>query len=278
MPEHKRIPAAGIAENGKGEFTEMKCQDIFSVLEERYPLVYACDWDNVGLLAGDREQEVRRVYIALDATDAAVEEAVRWKADLLLTHHPMIFGSIKRVTADDYIGERLLRLIRNGISCYAMHTNYDVMGMAELAAGRIGLKDTFVLEEVFDGEGIGRVGQLPGPVTLKDCAEGVKKAFGLPNVKIFGNLNKIVKTVAVSPGAGKSMARPALAAGADVLITGDIGHHEGIDAVDRGLAIIDAGHYGVEHIFIEDMARQLGGKLSGVQIIMAPVSHPFQII
>ncbi len=278
MPEHKRIPAAGIAENGKGEFTEMKCQDIFSVLEERYPLVYACDWDNVGLLAGDREQEVRRVYIALDATDAAVEEAVRWKADLLLTHHPMIFGSIKRVTADDYIGERLLRLIRNGISCYAMHTNYDVMGMAELAAGRIGLKDTFVLEEVFDGEGIGRVGQLPGPVTLKDCAEGVKKAFGLPNVKIFGNLNKIVKMVAVSPGAGKSMARPALAAGADVLITGDMDHHTGIDMDDCGLSIIDAGHYGIEHIYIEDIRKLLEERFPDLLVKAAEIAQPFTVI
>ena len=278
MPEHKRIPAAGIAENGKGEFTEMKCQDIFSVLEERYPLVYACDWDNVGLLAGDREQEVRRVYIALDATDAAVEEAVRWKADLLLTHHPMIFGSIKRVTADDYIGERLLRLIRNGISCYAMHTNYDVLGMAQLASDWLGLMETFVLEEVLDGEGIGKVGSLPGPMTLEECARLVKDCFHLPGVKVFGDLKTRVSQAALSPGAGKSMAGPAMEAGADVLITGDIDHHTGIDLWDMGIAVIDAGHYGIEHIYIEDIRQFLEKACPGIKVTAAPLGQPFQVL
>ena len=123
-------------------------------IEERYPRIYACDWDNVGLLAGDREQEVRSVYIALDATDGVIDRALKEKADLLLTHHPMIFGSIKSVTTDDYVGERLIRLIRGNISYYAMHTNYDVMGMAELAASFLELTDTFVLEEVFDDDSL----------------------------------------------------------------------------------------------------------------------------
>ncbi len=256
----------------------MKCQDIFDLLEERYPLVYACDWDNVGLLAGDREREVRRVYIALDATDEVVDAAIRWKADLLLTHHPMIFGSIKRVTAEDYTGSRLLRLIRNDITYYAMHTNYDVMGMAELAAGRIGLKSALVLEEVYGGEGIGRVGTLPASMTLKDCAEMVKKAFGLPNVKIFGDLNKMVKTAAISPGAGKSMAPPALEAGADVLITGDIDHHTGIDMDGCGMAIIDAGHYGIEHIYIEDIPKLLEKCFPELLVAAAEISQPFTVI
>ena len=248
------------------------------VLEERYPLVYACDWDNVGLLAGDREKEVERVYIALDATDAVIDEAIRWKADLLLTLHPMIFGSIKGVTADDYTGSRLIRLIRNDISYYAMHTNYDVMGMAELAAGRMELADSFVLEEVFDGEGIGRVGQLPASMTLENCARLVKERFGLPNVKIFGDLNKMVKTAAISPGAGKSMARTALQAGADVLITGDIDHHTGIDMDDCGLAIIDAGHYGIEHIYIEDIRTFLEQRFPELAVAGAEIVQPFTVL
>ena len=115
-------------------------------------------------------------------------------------------------------------------------------------------------------------------MTLKDCAEAVKSAFALENVKIFGSLDNKINRVAICPGSGKSVINEAVKKGADVLVTGDIGHHEGIDAAAQGMAVIDAGHYGVEHIFVEDMARQLGGKLSGVQIIMAPVSHPFQII
>lgn len=256
----------------------IKCQDVIEKIEERYPRIYACDWDNVGLLAGDREQEVSAVYIALDATDTVIEKALKAGADLLLTHHPMIFGSIKSVTTDDYVGERLIRLIRGNVSYYAMHTNYDVMGMAELAASYLDLKDTFVLEEVFDGEGIGRVGSLPEAMTLKECAQLVKERFHLPNVKIFGDLNKIVRIAALSPGAGKSMAKPALLSGADVLITGDIDHHTGIDMEDCGMAIIDAGHYGIEHIFIQDMEQFLKKHFPELAIHTELICQPFTVI
>ena len=163
----------------------MRCQDILEKIEARYPRKYACDWDNVGLLAGSREREVDTVYIALDATDEVVDAAAECGAQLLLTHHPMIFGGIKSVTTDTYMGERLIRLIRNDISYYAMHTNYDVMGMADLAADMLDLKDTKALEEALDGEGIGRVGGLSRSMTVKECAELVKERFGLPNVKIL---------------------------------------------------------------------------------------------
>ena len=256
----------------------IKCQDLIEKIEERYPRIYACDWDNTGLLAGDREQEIQSVYIALDATDRVIDGAIQAGADLLVTHHPMIFGSIKSVTTDDYVGERLIRLIRGNVSCYAMHTNYDVMGMAELAASYLELTDTFVLEEVFDGEGIGRVGSLPSAMTLKECAELVKERFHLPNVKVFGDLNKIVRIAALSPGAGKSMAKPALMSGADVLITGDIDHHTGIDMEDCGMAVIDAGHYGIEHIFIEDMKVFLENHFPELVIHTAAISQPFTVL
>jgi len=251
---------------------------VIEKIEERYPRIYACDWDNVGLLAGDREEEIKTVYIALDATDAVIEAALKAGADLLLTHHPMIFGSIKSVTTDDYVGERLIKLIRGNISYYAMHTNYDVMGMSDLAASYLDLRDTFVLEEVLDGEGIGRVGSLQEPMTLEACAGLIKERFGLPNVKVFGDLNKIVRMAALSPGAGKSMAQPALLSGADVLITGDIDHHTGIDMEDCGLAIIDAGHYGIEHIFIEDMRKFMEHNFPELTVCTAAVRQPFTVI
>ena len=230
----------------------MKCQEIIERIEKRYPREYACDWDNPGLLAGDREQEVDTVYIALDATDEVIEAAVSSGAQLLLTHHPMIFSGIKSVTADDYTGRRLIRLIRAGLSYYAMHTNYDVLGMAELAAGMLDLTDTQVLEEVRDGEGIGRTGRLSAPMTLETCAQLVKERFSLPNVKIFGELNKMV--------------------------SGDIDHHTGIDMADCGMAVIDAGHYGIEHIYIEDMRKFLERELPALKICTAPIRQPFQVI
>lgn len=256
----------------------MRCQDILDKIEARYPRKYACDWDNVGLLAGSREREVDTVYIALDATDEVVDAASECGAQLLLTHHPMIFGGLKSVTTDDYVGERLIRLIRNDISYYAMHTNYDVMGMAELAADMLDLKDRKVLEEVLDGEGIGRVGDLPRSMTLEECANFVKGSFGLPNVKIFGEPEKQVQRAAICPGSGKSEAKPALSMGAEVYITGDIDHHTGIDMADCGMAIIDAGHYGVEHIYIADMEHFLKENCPELRVYTAPVKQPFQVL
>ena len=256
----------------------MNCQEIIEAIEQRYPLKYACDWDNPGLLAGSREREVDTVYIALDATDQVVDAAAECGAQLLLTHHPMIFGRICSVTTDDYVGERLIRLIRDDISYYAMHTNYDVMGMAELAADRIDLREREVLEEVLEGEGIGRVGRLSCPMTLRECAEFVKEGFGLPNVKVFGDLNRQVERAAISPGSGKSMAEPARSKGAEVLITGDIDHHTGIDMADCGLSIIDAGHYGIEHIYIGDMERFLKERFPGLRIYTAPIAQPFEVL
>ena len=256
----------------------MRCQDILDKIEARYPRKYACDWDNVGLLAGSREREVDTVYIALDATDEVVDAASECGAQLLLTHHPMIFGGLKSVTTDDYVGERLIRLIRNDISYYAMHTNYDVMGMAELAADMLDLKDRKVLEEVLDGEGIGRVGDLPRSMTLEECANFVKGRFRLPNVKIFGEPEKQVQRAAICPGSGKSEAKPALSMGAEVYITGDIDHHTGIDMADCGMAIIDAGHYGVEHIYIADMEHFLKENCPELRVYTAPVKQPFQVL
>lgn len=259
----------------------MICRKVMDILEENYPEKYALAWDNVGLLAGRDDKEVARIYIALDATDEVIDAAVSWEADMIITHHPLIFGGLKRIHNRDFIGARILKLIQNDISYYAMHTNYDVCRMGKLSGEKMGLVNPEVLEVTWEEggpSGIGVIGDLTGEMTLKGCAEVVKSAFVLENVKIFGSLNCKVNRVAICPGSGKSVIDEAVKKGAEVLVTGDIGHHEGIDAVARGLAIIDAGHYGVEHIFIKDVARQLDGKLSGVQIMTAPVVHPFQII
>lgn len=259
----------------------MLCKDVIKVIQDAYPEEYALEWDNVGLLAGRDDKEIRRIYVALDADDEAVEAAVRSGADLLVTHHPLIFSGLKRINNQDFIGARLLKLIRNDISYYAMHTNYDVLGMGQLSAQKMSWKDSEILEVTKeDGhpEGIGRTASLQEPVSVRELCGVVKERFGLEAVKVFGDPDRKVQRVAISPGSGKSMIGPALEKKADVLITGDIDHHTGIDAVARNLAVIDAGHYGIEHIFIEDMKKFLEGKLDQVEVIAAPVRHPFHIL
>ncbi len=260
----------------------MKCSEVIEILNRQSAESYACSWDNPGLLAGRREKEVKKVYIALDAGDEAVEEAVSKGADLLLTHHPLIFKGLKRVTDDDMIGRRLMAMIRADLSYYAMHTNFDVMGMADLAADRLQLKNTAPLEVtcVEDGilQGIGRAGELAHEMTLAECTAMVKSLFEIPHVKVFGNPDKILHRAAVCPGAGKSTVDDALRAGADVYITGDIDHHTGIDAAASGMAVIDAGHYGLEYLFIPYMAAYLKEHAPQLQILQQEKKEPFWIV
>lgn len=260
----------------------MECKKVIELLEKQSPKSYACDWDNVGLLVGRKDKEIQKIYIALDATDEAIEEAIANGADMLLTHHPMIFKGMKRVTQEDFIGRRIIRLIQNDMVYYAMHTNFDVMGMADLAADYLGISDTRVLEitsvSETGEEGIGRYGSLKKEMTVRECCEEVKQAFSLENVKVFGDLERKVKTAAISPGSGKSVISNALQAGVDVLITGDIDHHEGIDAVAQNMTVIDAGHYGVEHIFIPYMEQYLKREAKELEIAVQPLTFPFQII
>ena len=260
----------------------MECKKVIEILEKQSPKSYACDWDNVGLLVGREDKEIQKIYIALDATDEAIEEAIANGADMLLTHHPMIFKGMKRVTQEDFIGRRIIRLIQNDMVYYAMHTNFDVMGMADLAADYLGISDTRVLEitsvSETGEEGIGRYGSLKKEMTVRECCEEVKQAFSLENVKVFGNLERKVKTAAISPGSGRSVISNALQVGVDVLITGDIDHHEGIDAVAQKLTVIDAGHYGVEHIFIPYMEQYLKREAKELEIAVQPLTFPFQII
>ena len=260
----------------------MECKKVIEILEKQSPKSYACDWDNVGLLVGREDKEIQKIYIALDATDEAIEEAIANGADMLLTHHPMIVKGMKRVTQEDFIGRRIIRLIQNDMVYYAMHTNFDVMGMADLAADYLGISDTRVLEITIVSEtgeeGIGRYGSLKKEMTVRECCEEVKQAFSLENVKVFGDLERKVKTAAISPGSGRSVISNALQAGVDVLITGDIDHHEGIDAVAQKLTVIDAGHYGVEHIFIPYMEQYLKREAKELEIAVQPLTFPFQII
>lgn len=262
----------------------MECSDIMECLEKLSNKEFACDWDNVGLLVGHRHQSVRKIMISLDPSEQTVKEAVKQSVDMLVTHHPMIFHSIKQVTDRDPVGSKVLHLAENHIAYYAMHTNFDVMGgMAELAAERINLQNTTPLEITYeeDGqvEGIGRIGELAKPMTIYECAAFVKEKFQIPKVMVYGNLDKKVKRVAISPGSGKSMISSAYMKGAQLLITGDIGHHEGLDAKELGVSVIDASHHGLEHIFIDFIYKYLKKHLKeDIELVKYDPGCPFMVV
>jgi dinuclear metal center YbgI/SA1388 family protein len=261
----------------------MKLATVIEQLKAAYPPQLAMDWDNPGLQTGRTEYEIRKVLVALDATREIIDQCIEEDVDLLVTHHPLIMKGIRSVSSEDFLGEKALTMAEHRIAHYAMHTNYDVTTMKDLAGKMLQLSDLTILEQtgcLEDGSGcgIGCVGNLPEQMTAEQCCAHVKKAFGLASVRLFGDVQTPVRKMAVCPGAGRSDIGAALASGADIYVTGDISHHDGIDAVDQGLLVIDAGHYGVEHIFIGQMTEYLRKTFPQLQVEAAAIRHPFQVL
>ncbi len=258
----------------------MKCGELTDFLEKEIPLRAAESWDNPGLQVGRRDACVRRVYLALDATRQVIDHSIAWGADLLITHHPLMMEGIRKVNADDFHGEKILKMAEHHLAHYAMHTNYDVCRMGEICSRRLQLQETEILEvteERADGvsRGIGTAGFLLRRMTAEECCAQVKRAFGLGQVRIFGDPRKEVFRAALCPGSGKSLLPRVFEKQADVYITGDIGHHDGIDAADQGLCIIDAGHYGLEHVFVEDMESYLRETFPELEVKAERGDWPF---
>lgn len=260
----------------------MRLEAITEKLEELSPVSYAENWDNCGLLVGRKDKNVETVFIALDATGPVIREAVSQGADLILTHHPLIFKGVKRVSSDDFVGKRVLKLAQNDICLYAMHTNFDVMGMADAAADILELRNREVLsltyEDDISKEGFGRTGRLGRIMTLDECGAFVRDKFDAGSVRIYGDGDIEIERAAILPGSGSSMIKDAIKSGAEVMITGDISHHDGIDAWEQGLAVIDAGHYGIEHIFISYMEEFLSRNFPRLTVIKDKKRCPFHVL
>lgn len=260
----------------------MECALICESLEELSPKRFALSFDNVGLLVGRYDKDVKTIYIALDATDEVIDAAIECEADMLITHHPMIFSAIKSVRADDFIGRRILKLAKYDISYYAMHTNFDVMGMADAAADEIDLIERDVLQVTYEdeigAEGIGRIGRLREEMSLIELCDFVKERFMLDTVKVFGDPDRLCNICAISPGSGKSMIKYAIEKGADVIITGDIDHHEGIDSVAQGVCVIDAGHFGIEKIFVPYMEEFIRREMPEIKVYTHEMTSPFMVL
>lgn len=265
----------------------MRCQEVVDLLAALSPEKYACNWDNVGLLVGRRDCEIKKILVALDASKEVIEYGVQQQADLLVTHHPMIFSPVKQINEDDFTGEKILTLAEHGICYYAMHTNFDAVGgMAQLAAGPdyMNLSETGPIEfcDNENQEGMGRYGKLPSPMTAEQVCAYVKEKFCLNFVMLYQGKQqngKVFDKIAIMPGAGKSEMQMVQQKGYELYLTGDYGHHSGMDAMDMGMTVIDATHYGLEHIFIDYIVSYLQGKVTpDVEVIAIDMGCPVKII
>jgi dinuclear metal center YbgI/SA1388 family protein len=216
------------------------------MLESVAPARWAEAWDNPGLQIGSPDQEIKKIFSSLDPTLKALMSASRAHAQLLFTHHPLIFKPLTRLQTDAFPGNVITEAARQEIAIVAAHTNLDVApgGINDILADLLGLTNVEILKPGdADGVGLGRIGDLPDPVDLPAVARVVKKILGTPNIRAVGKQSALIRRLAVVGGSGGSLVSLACEKGADLLMTGDVGHHLALEAEALGIAIIDGGHF-----------------------------------
>lgn len=350
------------------------CADVMHIMDSMFPERYAESWDNVGLMVGDTNAEIKKILLALDATTKVAEEAVHIGADMIITHHPLLFHPLKRIDVGRGTGKIIAMLNKAGIALYSAHTNMDVAkggvndalaealhldniaildktvsekyaklvvfipkgyenvvleAMANAGAGWIGnyshctfraegigtfkplegthpfigqkgrieevgevrmetivrqhqlekvigamltahpyeevAYDVYPLNNEIETTGLGIIGSVREPMPFNEYALYVKECLKLSGLKLVGGLNKPVRRVAVCGGSGGDLIDKAAAKGADVFITGDMGYHDALKAEEYDMAIIDAGHYGTEHVVLSKLALSLQNSIDTLQ-------------
>ena len=258
---------------------------LINELETWAPTRWAEDWDNVGLLLGDKTREAKKVLIALDATDAVVREAVAGGYDLLLTHHPLIHDPLKKITAANPQGRKILSLIQAGINLYAAHTNLDKAagGVNDCLFNKIngpdsndggGIFDVTTREPLIPGicdiPGLGLMAALRTPTTLEAFAAHIKCVMQLDDLRFAGDGTAVVRKVGLCGGDASHPRywRAALDKGCDVFVTGDMRYHFAQDAVEAGINVVDISHYAGEVLIVEALATHLRDKAAQAGIDM----------
>ena len=263
----------------------LRVKDVVDALERFAPPSLQEPWDNVGLMVGNLDQRVTTVFVCLDVTSDNVQRAMDCGADLIVSHHPLIFTSVNRIVEQDVTGSILRNLIRHDISVYSAHTNLDHAdgGMNDVLAERLDLTEIrrFYDEECVDGNGkpldnIGRVGRLDVPMAMEDFVAFVKNTLGCQSIRWVGSPDDVIQTVAVSSGSGGGGIYAAYHAGADVYVTSEIKHHEAQLAFELGINLIDAGHFETENTICSFMTEFLEREFEELNVIPSDAQPYFR--
>ena len=268
----------------------MKMSDLIAEIEVIAPRELEEDWDNCGMQINMGNQEVHRVLVSLEITKGVISEAVRKDIDFIITHHPLLFQKIDVVDNNTIMGNYMIDLIKAGISVYSAHTTFDEAfgGNNEYLADRLGLSrirriknKRFVMKGDAREYVIGRMGNFSEPITMQEACKLVEDALDVKGeLKTVGDPNKMIGTVGLCSGAGGDTMSTAIKNGCDLFITGDVRHHEAQIAREKGICLIDAGHFGTEKIFAENFADKLKKNVgSKIQVIESEIkTNPFNDI
>ena len=221
----------------------MRVSDIVAAVEGFAPRSVQEDWDNSGLCIGSPEDEVTGVLLALDCTPALLDEAIATGANMIVTHHPLIFKGLKRISEADPVGATVIKAIRGGVAVYAAHTNADKVlgGVSWAMADKLGLSGAEVLDDEGGGIGLGVVGDLPFETDGLGAVDYVKKRFGLKALRCSKPLETPFRRVAVCGGSGSSLLGSAISSGASLYVTADVTYHNFF--TPEGFMVMDIGHF-----------------------------------
>ncbi|MFN4846246.1 MAG: Nif3-like dinuclear metal center hexameric protein [Rhodoluna sp.] len=254
----------------------MLLNQLINRFEQLWPTQSAEEWDSVGLVVGNRNQQIKKILLTVDVTDEIVAEAKNSNANLILAHHPLLLRGIETAAEETSKGFVLTELIRSGISLYSAHTNADSQptGTSAVLAKEIGLADTAVLSKNQQGTGIGITGLLPKPISLGELAGLLNDILPqtATGVRVAGDFNRQIQKVALCAGAGDSYLQTALDSAADVYITSDLRHHPAQEILQqakaRGVefALIDISHWAAEYLWLDQAARELSDLPVEIQV------------
>ena len=239
----------------------MKIAELYAFLEEKYPKTLSCSWDNDGMmLCPDPETEIGRVLVCLDATEYTLCYAAEKGYKTVVTHHPMLFRGPKSITPGNAGGRRILKALSSGITVLSYHTRLDAAegGVNDTLCKRLG----YAAQETFgdaEAPALGRIFELPFAIPAGLMASQICEKLGCSSVRLNGDSGKTVQRIAVCGGDGKDFVFPALAAGADLFLTGDAGYNMALDAAEEGLVTVEAGHYHTEAPVCHELAEVIRG-------------------
>ena len=259
----------------------MRVSDITRAIEAFAPLAIQENWDNSGLLIGSPLDEVKGVMIGFDCTSGLVDRALEAGCNMVITHHPLIFGGLKSIRPEDPVGEAVIKAVRGGVAVYAAHTTADkvIAGVSGEMARKIGLENVSILDEEPGGTGLGVVGDLPAPMEPQALFALLKERFSLKMLRVSKPVEGKVSRIALCGGSGSSLIGAARAAGAQVYVSADISYHHFF--TPEGFMIADIGHFESEVAIVDIFFSELKKNFPNFAVCIDPEikrSNPIQYI
>jgi dinuclear metal center YbgI/SA1388 family protein len=245
---------------------------IIAVCERLWPTTGAEDWDAPGLVTGSNNQSISRALLAVDVTDAVIDQAISLGANLLIAHHPLLLKGVSTIAEDGYKGSLLAKALRANLAIFSAHTNADIVvdGVSDTFSKRLGLTNIRPLVPTSQNAGHGRIGELGEQMQLGDLVNRLENLLPSTHRGISASAAPTtpVRSVALCGGAGDAFIFDAFAAGADVYITSDLRHHVTQEAP---LPVVDVSHWASESLWLETASSQLASMCSGVDFSVSDI-------